>query len=458
MNKKKLVGWIISGVLAVGAIGGTTAGVVIANHEHKYSTEWTFDEVNHWHNATCSHEEQISGLEAHSWDEGVVTEPSCTAKGFTTFTCTVCGATKTGNVTEMLPHIWNNGIITPPTCTEKGFTTYTCTKCGGTKVENYTNPTGHSFSTSWSSDSTHHWHTSTCEHNDVISDKIEHSIVVDYTITGQENSISSVSKQDRCIICSETHDLTIMNSSDYVVLNESNLTSNAITLNTPNTVYVLNGAFSSSTFNFDAPNITLIGSYATTSKINLNFTANASNSIIYEIDLATNKTYNVYGDISVIKCALNYLTFNLQANEINALFDSNSITGEYGIYVNTYKAKSMNCNVFITNNTFNAMGIYSIFLSADDAESELGKIEIANNKFINGWGVSAPGAKRATLKIHNDKNICPIQYGDTNDTSKLTDSAINLVNKILASNNTYDKAGKTCSYFNIDGIYFDTLE
>ena len=34
----------------------------------------------------------------HSWDNGVVTAPTCTADGYTTYTCSLCGDTKTGDV------------------------------------------------------------------------------------------------------------------------------------------------------------------------------------------------------------------------------------------------------------------------------------------------------------------------------------------------------------------------
>lgn len=36
-------------------------------------------------------------------------------------------------------------IVTEPTCTEQGYTTYTCTKCNDSYVDNYTNALGHDF-------------------------------------------------------------------------------------------------------------------------------------------------------------------------------------------------------------------------------------------------------------------------------------------------------------------------
>ena len=83
--------------------------------------------------------------------------------------------------------------VTNPTCTEKGFTTYTCS-CGYSYVDNYVNPLGHTYSEKWSYDSTHHWHAAICEHSEETSNKAEH--------TFDESS---------CTICG----YTLETSSDY---------------------------------------------------------------------------------------------------------------------------------------------------------------------------------------------------------------------------------------------------
>ncbi len=69
----------------------------------------------------------------HSYDNGVVTtQPTCTEKGEKTFTCTVCGATKTEEVAELGHDIVHHEAKTP-TCTEKGWEAYdTCSRCGYT--------------------------------------------------------------------------------------------------------------------------------------------------------------------------------------------------------------------------------------------------------------------------------------------------------------------------------------
>ena len=72
----------------------------------------------------------------HKWNEGTVTkEATCTEAGEKTYTCDVCGETKT----EAIPaagHKWNEGTVTKEaTCTEAGEKTYTCDVCGETKTE-----------------------------------------------------------------------------------------------------------------------------------------------------------------------------------------------------------------------------------------------------------------------------------------------------------------------------------
>ena len=124
----------------------------------------------------------------HSYDDGkITTAPTCTKKGTKTFTCTVCGNTKTETVkatghqhTEIRnkkdatckekgytgdtyctdcgkkissgksiakteTHSYDDGkITTKPTCTKIGKKTFTCTICGNTKTETV-NATGHSY-------------------------------------------------------------------------------------------------------------------------------------------------------------------------------------------------------------------------------------------------------------------------------------------------------------------------
>ena len=72
----------------------------------------------------------------HTWDNGKVTEEAtCKKEGIKTYTCSICGDTKT----EAIPkkdHTWDEGKVTKKaTCTEDGLKVYTCKNCGETKEE-----------------------------------------------------------------------------------------------------------------------------------------------------------------------------------------------------------------------------------------------------------------------------------------------------------------------------------
>lgn len=85
-----------------------------------------------------------STLHTHSWNSGVVTQqPTCTAKGIITYTCTSCNATRKGVINEF----GHNYTSTPvaPTCTEDGYTKYSCTRCGNVYVTDYIDATGHNI-------------------------------------------------------------------------------------------------------------------------------------------------------------------------------------------------------------------------------------------------------------------------------------------------------------------------
>lgn len=62
----------------------------------------------------------------HSWDDGEVTKPATIYEtGVKTFTCSVCGETKTETI-PMVEKTWHTGKTVAPTCTEKGYTVYIC--------------------------------------------------------------------------------------------------------------------------------------------------------------------------------------------------------------------------------------------------------------------------------------------------------------------------------------------
>jgi hypothetical protein len=65
----------------------------------------------------------------HSY-ETIVTAPTCTEQGYTTYTCR-CGKSYTADYVDALGHAWGDWIvIQEPTTTENGVEEHTCTRCG----------------------------------------------------------------------------------------------------------------------------------------------------------------------------------------------------------------------------------------------------------------------------------------------------------------------------------------
>ena len=75
----------------------------IAQLEHTYATEWTYDDDNHWHACTDEgYTDLKADVAAHDWGDGEVTTPATyDAPGVRTYTCE-CGATKTEDIAQLV--------------------------------------------------------------------------------------------------------------------------------------------------------------------------------------------------------------------------------------------------------------------------------------------------------------------------------------------------------------------
>ena len=87
------------------------------------------------------------GCTSHTYGSAVITkQPTCTAEGTKTKTCTKCNAT----VTETIPktsHKYVDTVIAP-TCTTDGYTLHKCSVCGTSYKDSTTKATGHSYGNS----------------------------------------------------------------------------------------------------------------------------------------------------------------------------------------------------------------------------------------------------------------------------------------------------------------------
>ena len=132
-------------------------------HTHKFATDWTKDETNHWHAATCEHAEEVSDKTAHSFGEWTVTkEATEEAEGSKERSCSVCGYKATEAI-EKLAHT-------------------------------------HKFATAWASDASGHWHAATCGHTDEKSGFAEHSFG-DYVSNNDATTEADGTKTRECSVC-----------------------------------------------------------------------------------------------------------------------------------------------------------------------------------------------------------------------------------------------------------------
>lgn len=92
-------------------ICGKTQTQEIPKLPHTFSDEWSYDETYHWHAATCGHDAK-DDYAVHNWSNPIETKQATIyEEGETTYTCSVCGETKTVPI-EVLPsysiEFWSN--------------------------------------------------------------------------------------------------------------------------------------------------------------------------------------------------------------------------------------------------------------------------------------------------------------------------------------------------------------
>ena len=165
---------------------------------HTFADKWSYNELQHWKAATCEH---------------------------------------TNEKIQVADHIWNPGVITTqPTATTKGVKTYTCSVCGATKTEEVEPSTHqHTFSTAWQGNATYHWHPATCEHTNVVSGLGEHqwnagvvNVWPTHTTTGMKTYTCTVCSLTKTETLEQTHTFDQMNPSSAFLKSQATCTSPAV--------------------------------------------------------------------------------------------------------------------------------------------------------------------------------------------------------------------------------------
>ncbi len=205
--------------------------------EHTYGNWEKNDGLTHKHICTlCGNSE----TETHTWNNGETTTPaSHVQEGVKTYTCIVCGETKTESIPKTTDHgfgswekhdetnhkhscacgevqyeahKWNSGVITTaPTCKDSGIKTYSCIECGETKTEVVPATINHTWS-EWKND-TAEIHKHICS----VCGKIETSIHNwdSGKITTPASHVQEGVRTHTCTICGGTKTESIPKTTDH---------------------------------------------------------------------------------------------------------------------------------------------------------------------------------------------------------------------------------------------------
>lgn len=203
---------------------------------HNYGgVQWT-NKQNGTHERQCT-VEGCGHIDTQGcrFDQGKVTDPTCTAKGYTTFTCEDCGFSRQEYETEMIPHNYTQWAqvdgqeyhshhcqtcqkteqepcqfkyeTTDPTCEDEGYTTRTCDTCGDVDRIDPVEKLNHDFG-DWQPNETLDGkpaHKHTCKR--VGCDKSETQNCEMEEITGVPTCTNPVDVKKVCKYCHFTEDL-----------------------------------------------------------------------------------------------------------------------------------------------------------------------------------------------------------------------------------------------------------
>ena len=130
---------------------GETENGVIDAPGHSYTSEVTQPTCTEqgYTTYTCSvcgdtYNGDYTAAKGHIVVNDAAVAATCTETGLTAGShCSVCNEVLVAQETvDALGHSYNS-VVTQPTCTEQGYTTYTCSRCNDIKVDDYTAAKGH---------------------------------------------------------------------------------------------------------------------------------------------------------------------------------------------------------------------------------------------------------------------------------------------------------------------------
>ncbi len=131
----------------VSATGHNSGSVVIENTiDATCTSTGSYDKVIYC--TVCTKElsrEKVTVEKLDHYYTSSVTAPTCTAKGYTTYTCSACSDTYKDNITAALGHNMSEYVVTEkPGCTENGKEVSQCSRCDYSS-EHTLYATGHEY-------------------------------------------------------------------------------------------------------------------------------------------------------------------------------------------------------------------------------------------------------------------------------------------------------------------------
>ena len=130
-GKKGLVKLVKSGTTSISRLFHN--GVYADSHSTSHSPDRVTPEMSEAEKAKYG---DIASV--HNWKVSDRQEPNCGKDGYIDYICMVnkCGATFRHTLPATGQHTWNEGVVTKePTCTADGVRTFTCSVCGDTRTE-----------------------------------------------------------------------------------------------------------------------------------------------------------------------------------------------------------------------------------------------------------------------------------------------------------------------------------
>ena len=187
--------------------GATTQDTIdVTEHRHTYdTTQWVTSDTHHWHQATCEHTLEKSDYQEHVmiWEE--ISPATCSEAQKLYGYCETCGYEKEKDGKEATGHTYASGFTfdddyhwhestctcgnapitkehheytwsqqTKPSCDVAEVLVGVC-KCGSRVTKEGAPATGHSYSTEWTTNATHHYHSAICGHDIFPKDYAEHN-------------------------------------------------------------------------------------------------------------------------------------------------------------------------------------------------------------------------------------------------------------------------------------------